>query len=73
MLLIPAVAAAVENPMSHSLNWAVLFLIAMPYTIVASVIGWIIYLTWKGNQKRDKVRKHSPIMRLIVTPKEGGR
>ncbi len=72
-LLLPRVAAVADDPINHSLHWAVLFLMAMPYTIVGSIVAWIAYSCWRGNQKRDQLRKQGSLLHLIETPKEGGR
>ncbi len=42
LLLYPGVAVA-EEPMMSVMNWAILFLIAMPYTIGGSIGAWIVY------------------------------
>jgi len=72
-LLLPRSAAAADDPITHSLYWAVLFLMAMPYTIVGSIVAWIAYSCWRGNKRRDQLRKQNSYLRLIETPKEGGR
>jgi hypothetical protein len=73
IFLVPKAAAAADDPLSHSLHWAILFLLAMPYTIGGSIAAWIVYSHWRGNKKRDRLRKRSSLLRLIETPKEGGR
>ncbi len=72
-LLLPRVAAAAEDPITHSLHWAVLFLMAMPYTIAGSIVAGIAYSCWRGNKRRDQLRKQGSFLRLIEKPKEGGR
>ena len=47
-LLIPVVAQACavcwgSSGDSHRTDWALLFLMAMPFTIVGSIGGWLIY------------------------------
>ncbi len=72
-LLAPKAAAAADDPLSHSLHWAILFLMAMPYTIGGSIAGWIIYSRWRGNKKRNHPARRGYRLSLIETPKEGGR
>ena len=107
--LVPKAAAAADDPLSHSLHWAILFLLAMPYTIGGSIAAWIVYSHWRGDKRRNRLRKRGSFLprttqrrareratartelparevaqsdglipvvrglRLIETPKEGGR
>jgi hypothetical protein len=71
--LVPRIAVAAEDPLFHSLHWAILFLMAMPYTIGGSIAGWIIYSRWRGNKKRNHPGRRDYRLRLIETPKERGR
>ncbi len=73
LFLVPRIAAAAGDPLSHSLHWAILFLMAMPYTIVGSIAGWIIYSRWHGNKKRNPPGRRDYLLHRIETPKEGGR
>ncbi len=73
ILFVPSIVAAAENPLSHSLDWAILFLMAMPYTIGGSIAAWIVYSRWRGNKKRNRPGRRGYLLRLIETPKEGGR
>ena len=108
-LLVPKAAAAADDPPSHSLHWAILFLLAMPYTVGGSIAAWIVYSHWRGDKGRDRLCKRGSFLprtthrrvrergevrpglparevsqshglipvvrglRLIETPKEGGR
>jgi len=73
LFLVPKAVAAADDPLSHSLHWAILFLMAMPYTIGGSIASWIIYSRWRGNKKRNHPRRRGNLLSLIETPKEGGR
>ncbi len=73
LFLVPRITVAAEDPLSHSLHWVILFLMAMPYTIVGSIAGWIIYSRWRGNKKRNHPGRRGCLLRLVETPKEGGR
>lgn len=50
-VLLPVVAEAcavcggssADDPFSRGIFWAILFLMAMPFTIVGSIGGWLIY------------------------------
>ena len=73
LFLLPGVAMAADDPITHSLHWAVLFLMAMPYTIAGSIAAWIAYSCWRGKKRRHQLRKQGSFLHLIETPKEGGR
>ena len=56
-LLIPVVARACavcwgSSGDSHRTDWALLFLMAMPFTIVGSIGGWLVY-RYKHRRKVD--------------------
>ncbi len=71
LFLVPRIAVAAEDPLFHSLHWAILFLMAMPYTIVGSIAGGIICSRWRENKKRNHPGRRDYRLRLIETPKEG--
>ena len=71
--LVPRIAVAAEDPLFHSLHWAILFLMAMPYTIGGSIAGRIICSRWRENKKRNHPGRRDYLLRLIETPKECGR
>ena len=62
-------ASSPDDPMSHAFNWSILFLMAMPYAIVGSIAGWLIYTYWRASTRQ---RKESPVQRLAWTQKEKG-
>jgi len=73
LFLVPRAVGAADDSVSHSLHWAILFLMAMPYTIGGSIVAWIVYYRWRGNKRRDRRRRRASFLRLIETPKESGR
>lgn len=63
-LLAPVVAHAcavclgssADDPFSRGLTWGILFLAAMPFTIVGSIGGWLLY----QYRRRPKVVRRGP-------------
>lgn len=35
--------SSADDPFARGLNWSILFLAAMPFTIVGSIGGWLLY------------------------------
>lgn len=35
--------SSANDPFARGLNWSILFLAAMPFTIVGSIGGWLLY------------------------------
>lgn len=62
-----------DDPMTDAFNWSILFLMAMPYTVVGSVAGWLFYTHWRAAKGRDQVKKKTPVLRLAWIHKESGR
>lgn len=68
------VSGAADDPLTDAFNWSVLFLMATPYTVVGSVVGWLAYTHWRAGAKKDGVaRKRAAILRLAWIHKESGR
>lgn len=71
--LLPVVAQAcavcwgssADDPFSRGLYWGILFLMAMPFTIVGSIGGWLIY-RYRHPSKGD-LQKTSPGQQLSTT------
>jgi cytochrome bd-type quinol oxidase subunit 1 len=42
---------------SRAMNWSILFLMAMPFTIVGSIGGWLVY---KYRRHPSKVERQQP-------------
>lgn len=82
VLIVPAVASACavclggadgNDPVADAFNWSVLFLMAMPYTILFSVIGFFFYSYRRAAKKaRGETEKGTPL-RLAWIHKESGR
>jgi heme/copper-type cytochrome/quinol oxidase subunit 2 len=80
-VLFPAVAqacavcigGAAGDRLTDAFNWSVLFLMAMPYTILFSVIGFFFYSYRRAAKKtRGETEKGRPL-RLAWIHKESGR
>lgn len=80
-VLFPAVAqacavcigGAAGDRLTDAFNWSVIFLMAMPYTILFSVIGFFFYSYRRAAQKaRGETEKETPL-RLAWIHKESGR
>ena len=68
------VSGAADDPLTDAFNWSVLFLMAMPYTVVGSVAGWLAYTHWRAAAKKDGgAKKKAPVLRLAWIHKENGR
>ena len=66
--------ASANDPVTDAFNWSVLFLMAMPYTVVGSVAGWLAYTHRRAAAKKDGgAKKKAPVLRLAWIHKENGR
>ena len=59
-----------DDPLTDAFNWSVLFLMAMPYTVVGSIAGWLFYTHWRTAAKRAGERNKAPVLHLAWTHKE---
>ena len=59
--------AGPNDPLTDAFSWSIIFLMAMPYTIVGSVAGWLFY-----NHRRASAKKAARL-RLAWIHKESGR
>ena len=67
-------AGAADDPLTDAFNWSVLFLMAMPYTVVGSIAAWLFYAHRRASAKQREGRgKRAPILRLAWIHKESGR
>ena len=71
-MLIPTVVSAcpacnlIEDPIFRGFNWSILFLMAMPFVLVASIGAWVFFKV-----RRDRgTQKEAPHLRLIWSKKE---
>ena len=63
-----------DDPLTDAFSWSVLFLMAMPYTVVGSIVGWLVYTHWRAAAKKDGgPKKKAPVLRLAWLHKESGR
>jgi hypothetical protein len=63
--------AASDDPTADAYNWSVLFLMAMPYTVVGSIGGWLFYNYRRAGRSGGRRKKH-PVLRLAWRQKESG-
>jgi len=78
---LPAVATACavcitgagDDGVAEAFNWSVLFLMATPYVVVASIVGWIFFSLRRATAKRESVGNVEPPVRLVWNPKESER
>ena len=79
MLLAPSLAHACavcltgagDDSVSDAFNWSVLFLMAAPYSVVAVIAGWLIYV----KRRTEKVKTESggePLTPLAVIQRRVG-
>jgi len=61
-----------HDPLTDAFNWSVLFLMAMPYAIVAAIAGWIFY-RHRSARKQEMLEKKTPVLHLAWNDKESGR
>ena len=62
-----------DDPLTDAFNWSVLFLMATPYTVVGSIVGWLFYAHWRAAKKDGRLRKKAPVLRLAWIHKESGK
>lgn len=68
------VTGAANDPVTDAFNWSVLFLMATPYTVVGSIVGWLAYAHWRAGAKKDgATKKKAPVLRLAWIHKESER
>ncbi|MCZ6625182.1 MAG: hypothetical protein O7B35_13295 [Deltaproteobacteria bacterium] len=65
--------AAGADPIADAFNWSILFLMAMPYTIVGSIGGWLFYAHRRATEKRGGLREKAPFLPFNWMHKEKGR
>jgi hypothetical protein len=59
-----------DDPFSRGLNWGILFMMTMPFTIVGVIGGWLFYMyrPWR----RGTPRSEEPFLNPELTHKESG-
>jgi hypothetical protein len=61
------------GPIEEAFNWSVLFLMAAPYTVVGSIVGWLVYRYRRSAAKRERNEAVQPRVHLAWNPEESGR
>ena len=64
---------AAGDPLTDAFNWSILFLMAMPYTILVSIVGFLFYSHRRAVKKARSEGEKAPILRLAWIHKESGR
>jgi nicotinamide riboside transporter PnuC len=65
-----------NDPTADAFNWSVIFLMAMPYTVVGSIAGWLFfsYRRSAAKQKEQEEKETAePVVHLALNPEESGR
>jgi hypothetical protein len=60
------------GPMGDAYNWSVLFLMATPYTVMASVGAWLVYKYRRASTKERRAAGDQPLTQLTLNYKENG-
>ncbi|HEY3302475.1 MAG TPA: hypothetical protein VGL70_02945 [Candidatus Binatia bacterium] len=67
------IGGAAGDRLTDAFNWSVLFLMAMPYTILVSVAGFFFYSYRRAAKKTGGETEKAPVVNLAWTHKESGR
>jgi heme/copper-type cytochrome/quinol oxidase subunit 2 len=67
------IGGAAGDRLTDAFNWSVLFLMAMPYSILASVAGFFFYSYRRAARKAGAETAKTPALNLAWTHKESGR
>jgi heme/copper-type cytochrome/quinol oxidase subunit 2 len=59
--------------LTDAFNWSVIFLMAMPYTILFSVVGFFVYSYRRAARKARAAAESAPPLELAWIHKESGR
>ena len=59
--------------LTDAFNWSVIFLMAMPYTILFSVVGFFFYTYRRASRKTRGETETAPVLPLAWIHKESGR
>ena len=65
-----------NDPTADAFNWSVIFLMAMPYTVVGSIAGWLFFSYRRSAAKQKKQEQNETAERLVhlaLDPEESGR
>jgi len=67
------ITGAGDDAVAEAFNWSVLFLMATPYLVVASILGWIFFSLRRATAKRESAGHVEPPVCLVWNPKESER
>ena len=67
------IGGAAGDRLTDAFNWSVLFLMAMPYTMLLSVAGFFFYSYRRAARKAGEEAAKTPVLNLAWTHKESGR
>ena len=59
--------------LTDAFNWSVIFLMAMPYTILFSIVGFFFYTYRRAARKAREAAESAPALELAWIHKESGR
>ena len=64
------IGSSPNDPFSRGINWGILFMMTMPFTIAGLIGGWLFYMyrPWR----RGKPRSEEPFSNPELTQKESG-
>jgi len=62
-----------DDPLTDAFNWSVLFLMAMPYSVIGSVAGFLFYSHWRGAKKAGGKTQRELGLSLALVHKESGK
>ena len=67
------ITGAGDDGVAEAFNWSVLFLMATPYVVVASILGGIFFSLRRATGKHESVENPETTVRLVWNPKESER
>jgi hypothetical protein len=62
-----------DDPVTDGFNWSVLFLMAAPYTVVATIVGWLVYAKRRSAANIKTETDGQPLTALTMVQKESER
>jgi heme/copper-type cytochrome/quinol oxidase subunit 2 len=67
------VTGAGNDSTTDAYNWSVLFLMAAPYVVVGSVVGWLVYAYRRAAKRLERSEGTQTVIHLALNQKESGR
>jgi len=67
------IGGAAGDRLTDAFNWSVLFLMAMPYTLLFSVAGYLFFIHRRAAKKSAAESQDAPGLNLAWNHKESGR